>query len=175
MKGFRKEFDKRVSKLRGKLNEISLNIIICGPGQVFTREQEIIFDKRKEIKDQLKAKGHNAFFVEDEKGIELSLLTEEIIRAKEADIIILLASSYGAVGEAQIFSRFNDIVYKMIIFMDKERRGGFNHATLSLVGRAYNNFFEYSFDEDIASCNVLKKVLEIVQARRELRFLEGMI
>lgn len=164
-------FKPKYQSLQERVRQTPLAILVWGPGET-ARD---LYQKRLQIRDELRRRGHAAFFSEEltdassapapsQKGIEF-------LEAEAADLIVVLQASYGSIAEVHDFAEFRVVNFKMLVFVDRAAMDGYSYrGALAELKALYNNVETYRYPEDIAQCNLLKQVLEKVNVLQMVKF-----
>jgi hypothetical protein len=111
--------------------------------------------KRHQIRDELQANGHSAFFSEDlsfpaSAGVPTNI--QELLQLNEYDLVVNVANSYGSLGEAHEYA----IVLKqrLLLWLPDAARGGFLETGLAKQLRLLGFPPIFFTNEDLASCVV---------------------
>lgn len=146
-----------------------LSVLIWGPGE---KQNELLFKKRIQIRDKLRAFGHEADFSEDiltsnalsAGGINLSVA--ELIQASGYEYIVCIMASPGSIGEVHDFCHMPKIVHKMTICLDEQHLSGYSGQGLIRIFEGNHGHLEkFKFPQDINSCNLLGRVVYQVENR----------
>jgi hypothetical protein len=170
------EFLPRLSKIQKEVTRTTLGILVLGPGPTAGG----LFDKRRQIRNQLREDGHAAIFSEeiapDNFSPAWSLMDQELAEALAIDCIILLYSSAGSIGEAHDFAQYSQVAGKMLVFVDQRDRHGYGgKGALKNLQDQHQNVEFFVYPKDVVECNLLEKVLlrvatlQITKWRRSLR------
>jgi hypothetical protein len=107
-------------------------------------------------------------------GVPLASITKkgvEFLQSETADLIVVLQSSYDAVGAVQHFSEFRVIGSKMLLFVDAaapdER---LYRRALDDLKACYNNVESYKFPDDVVQDNLTIKIVEKVNAIQMVKY-----
>lgn len=157
--------------------EIKLKILVFGPSPNISHPPGFVADlakKRHEIREALKADGHNAVFPEDllhgpiDPAINNHYIWEQML-VQEYDMVINLVGSFGSVDELSLFSR-EHLALKAAFFFNQDHANGlaFEHArTIAARGAQLHT---YTYPTDLTSCNLMKHVREKIWAVRVGKF-----
>ena len=162
-------FKPRYEAFQRTVKQTSLVIMLWGPRQ----RTRLWSSKRQQIRDNLRRMGHSAFFSE-QLGVPLASITKkgvEFLQSETADVIVVLQSSYDAVGAVQHFSEFRVIGSKMLLFVDAaapdER---LYRRALDDLKACYNNIETYKFPDDVVQDNLTIKIVEKVNAIQMVKY-----
>lgn len=152
-------FLRHVSKTDREILSTPLVILVWGPGQ-----ESPLFKKRQQIRDQLIIEGHAAIMSEEiirDKSEMLTLHDLEYSEALNADLILVLTTSFGSLGEALTFGTDETLARKFWILAPKEYRskGFVGLGPLATLENVFNNVYFYE-DDDLTSCNLVKQVIQ---------------
>jgi hypothetical protein len=152
-----------------QLKVVSLSILVWGPGP---NRDSPIAEKRKDIRDELLLRGHNAMFSEDipTRKNGLSQKSKEFAQAQAADLIIILVEdSAGALGEAHDFCNDPNLAPKTCVMVPRHYRKGYSgQGAFKDLEEAYGGIFWYG-EGDIAICKVLTRAVRRAEALRNIR------
>lgn len=161
-------FLPRYERILKEIDQTCLHILVWGPG----RGGGKLYEKRVKICNKLRELGHDALFSEDLPSLpEKSQKVVELAQAQAADFIIVIEASHGSVGEVHDFAAYDDIIPKMLIFIDVQVTGGYNYRILGPYKTLYNNVETFRYPEDIDECHLLTKILERVKALQQTKWL----
>jgi hypothetical protein len=156
-------------------DSIALSILIWGPDPA---RDTPVANKRREIRDQLREKGHNAMFSEDipEGKSKLSEKSKEFAQALAAHLIIILVEdSQGALAEAHDFCNHPDIAPKVMALVPKRYKKGYSaRGAMRDLEHSHGGVFWYA-DEDLTRCKVCSMAIRRAEALRQLRFRGGVL
>jgi hypothetical protein len=162
---FNSIFKPKYDSLQEAVRQTPLAILVWGPGT----SAGDLYQKRVQIRDELRRRGHAAFFSEELAGmspISLSQKGIEFLQAQAAAFIVVMQASYGSVAEVHDFAEHRVINYKLLIFIDEQAVDGYSYqGALTELKTLYNNVETYKYPEDIAQCHLLTKVIEKVNIR----------
>ena len=163
---YENEFLPQCQRLFNEISQTPLSILIWGPGP----DGSDIYDKRLQIRDYLRRRGHAASFseeinIETSAGASASARILELCQAVCADFIIVIQSSPGSIAEVHDVGEFPKVGSKMLIFIDLRARDGYSYTgLLAELKTLYNNVETYSYPKDIQECFLLGAVERKVQA-----------
>lgn len=167
---FNNVFKPKYDALQQAVKQTPLAILVWGPGA----SAGDLFQKRVQIRDELRRRGHAAFFSEDLEGTAPDSLSQkgiEFLQAQAADLIVVMQVSYGSVAEVHDFAEHRVINYKFLIFIDEKATDGYSYrGALAELKTLYNNVETYKYPEDIVQCNLLKKVVEKVNVLQMVKY-----
>lgn len=164
---FLREYNQR---LRKDL-EVSLKILIWGPG---IHADSPVADKRWEIREALRKKGHTAFFSEDveededireQLNSDLGLILKVYRQAEIVDYVIVLVDEHatGVISELHLCSQPN-IAAKVFVVLPKTLEEGFFRTTMAQIRVGNGAVFPYT-EEEFRDSVVFTTTLDRVQAR----------
>lgn len=147
------------------LSRSRLKVLVWGPGP----SGGDLHRKRQEIRNRLRALGHQADFSEDVWSPErlrqsgLNLKVAEFIQAKSYDYIVCLMVSPGSIGEVHDFANDQHLATKMMICVDSAHRAGYTARGALRIFEGFNGKLDW-FDNpaDIEECHLSTRVLEHV-------------
>jgi len=169
------KYAQKIKKLERQIKQIPFVVLVWGPGA----SGGALFAKRMQIKKALQQEGYAAVFSEDLEhlfgGSPLSAKARELLEAKNADMIVLLYGSPGAIAETHDFSQFNQIASKMMVFVDSKHVEGYGFkGALTDLGNTYKNVFQYTSPSDLDECHLLTSVRERLNAMRVAKWSENL-
>ena len=167
---FNNVFQPKYAALQQAVKQTPLAVLVWGPGA----SAGDLYRKRQQIRDELRRRGHAAFFSEEletnapgapsQKGIEF-------LQAQAADLIVVMQASYGSVAEVHDFAEHRVINFKMLIFIDERATDGYSYrGALAELKTLYNNVETYKYPEDIVQCHLLTKVMEKVNVLQMVKY-----
>ena len=167
---FNNVFKPKYDALQQAVQQTPLAILVWGPGA----SAGDLYQKRLQIRDELRRRGHAAFFSEDLEGTAPDSLSQkgiEFLQAQAADLIVVMQASYGSVAEVHDFAEHRVINFKMLIFIDEKATDGYSYrGALAELKALYNNVETYKYPEDIVQCHLLTKVLEKVNVLQMVKY-----
>jgi len=167
---FNNVFQPRYKALQQAVEQTPLAILVWGPGA----SAGDLYQKRLQIRDELRRRGHAAFFSEElEKAAPASPSQKgiEFLQAQAADLIVVMQASYGSVAEVHDFAEHRVINFKMLIFIDEKATDGYSYrGALAELKALYNNVETYKYPEDIRQCHLLAKVIEKVNVLQMVKY-----
>lgn len=157
----------------------SMVVLVWGPGETVG---DPWWEKRLDIRNALREAGHEAYFSEELPGglptqgdaRQIALRNAEFIQANEADYIIVLMSSVGAVSEFHDFGDKPHLAKKMLVFMDETHQAGYSASLLGQFEAAHGKVELVKVPDDLVECNVLGRSLERIQGIRDLKLHEAL-
>ena len=167
---FAQVFQPQYEKLVQAVRQTPLAILVWGPGA----SENDLYQKRLQIRDELRRRGHAAFFSEDLEGTTPTSMSQkgiEFLQAQASDLIVIMQASYGSVAEVHDFAEHRIINFKMLIFIDEKAADGYSYrGALMELKTLYNNVETYKYPEDIKECHLLTKVLEKVNVLQMVKY-----
>ena len=167
---FNDVFKPNYDKLQQAVQQTPLAILVWGPGA----SAGDLYQKRQQIRDELRRRGHAAFFSEELEGSSPTSLSQkgiEFLQAQAADLIVVMQASYGSVAEVHDFAEQRVVNFKMLIFIDERATDGYSYrGALAELKALYNNVETYKYPEDIVQCHLLTKVLEKVNVLQMVKY-----
>ncbi|SRR6266487_7055790 len=160
------DFVQRVDAVETEINGIKFTILVWGPSR---RSQSAVAEKRREIHRELKEDGHRSYFSEEFKRKPgISLRAQELIQARESDIIFLLVEAHadGPIGEMHDFCSHGELVPKIVLYYPEAMEETYSSAGIVWELDQGFHIVRWYKEIDITSCRVLRSALECVQARR---------
>ncbi len=175
---FNQRFKPKYEKYLTAVKQTVLMILVWGPGAGAHDEYgKRVFAKRQQIRDELRRRGHAAFFSEElERAVKTpgqSLKAIEFAQAQSADLIVVMDASYGSVAEVHDFAPSRVVNFKMLIFIDAAAKDGYSYrGALKDLNDVYDNVKTYKYPEDIVECHLLTKIMKKVDALQRLAHYE---
>jgi hypothetical protein len=167
---FNDVFKPKYDALQQAVRKTPLAILVWGPGA----SAGDLFQKRLQIRDELRRRGHAAFFSEELENAAPESLSQkgiEFLQAQAADLIVVMQASYGSVAEVHDFAEHRVINFKFLIFIDEKATDGYSYrGALAELKTLYNNVETYKYPEDIRECHLLTKVMEKVNVLQMVKY-----
>ncbi len=167
---FAQVFKPRYDALQQAVKQTPLAILVWGPGP----SAGDLYMKRAQIRDELRRRGHAAFFSEELAGTAPGVPSQkgiEFLQAQAADLIVVMQASYGSVAEVHDFASFRVINFKMLVFIDQAATDGYSYqGALTELKTLYNNVETYKYPEDIVQCNLLRIVMSKVDVLQMVKY-----
>jgi hypothetical protein len=160
--------------------DINLRILVFGPSCTITHAPGFTADlatKRGQIRDALNGDGHTAVFPEDlmhgsiDPLIDNPYIWEQLL-VKEYDMVVNLVGSFGAVTEMSLFMREN-LALKAALFFNQDHCGGLHFQQAKAIEALGATLETYVYPDDLASCNLMKRVRAKVWAVRVGKFMNS--
>ena len=157
--------------------DITLKILVFGPSPNISYEPGFMADlavKRQQIRDALKADGHEAVFPEDlltgsvDPAINNAYIWEQML-VREYDMVVNLVGSFCAISELSLFMREN-LARKAALFFNQAHTTGLAFEQAKAVQALGAQLCTYAYPIDLSSCNLMKQVREKVWAVRVGKF-----
>lgn len=162
-------FRPRYDAWQQAIAQTPLVVMIWGPRQ----RTQIWTNQRRHIQETLRRMGHTVFFSE-QLGVPISAITKkgvEFLQSEAADLIVVLQSTYDAVGAVQHFSEFRVVARKMLLFIDQaapdER---LYHRAVEDLRAAYNNIETFHYPTDIVHDNLIIKIIEKIKLMQLVKY-----
>jgi hypothetical protein len=163
-------FKPKYQQLQEAVKQTPLAILVWGPGA----SAGDLYQKRLQIRDELRRRGHAALFSEELEGSAPESLSQkgiEFLQAQAADFFVVMQASYGSVAEVHDFAEHRVINFKMLIFIDERATDGYSYrGALAELKALYNNVETYKYPDDITQCHLLTKVLEKVNVLQMVKY-----
>lgn len=163
-------FKPKYDALQQAVRKTPLAILVWGPGA----SAGDLFQKRLQIRDELRRRGHAAFFSEELENSAPESLSQkgiEFLQAQAADLIVVMQASYGSVAEVHDFAEHRVINFKFLIFIDEKATDSYSYrGALAELKTLYNNVETYKYPEDIRECHLLTKVMEKVNVLQMVKY-----
>ncbi|MBM3130281.1 MAG: hypothetical protein FJ009_16850 [Chloroflexi bacterium] len=167
---FEQNFKPQYEQLQRAVRQTPLAILVWGPGA----SAGDLYQKRAQIRDELRRRGHAAFFSEDLAALSPATGSQkgiEFLQAQAADLIVVMQASYGSVAEVHDFAEHRVINFKMLIFIDERATDGYSYrGALQELKTLYNNVETYRYPDDITQCHLLTKVLAKVDVLQAVKY-----
>ena len=167
---YERTFKPRLDAMQTDVAQMPLTILVWGPGQ----SNPELYAKRVQIRDELRQRGHAAFFSEDlaeQRPVNYSQKAIEFLEASAADMVVVLQVSYGSVAEVHDFADYRVINSKMLIFISDQATDGYSYqGALNELKTLYNNVDTFHPPDDITSCRLKTLVLEKVSLLQLLKW-----
>jgi hypothetical protein len=171
---FNQVFKPKYEALHQAVKQTPLAILVWGPGPGKDRKAAALYHKREQIRDELRRRGHAAFFSEELPDAARAALSQkgiEFLQAQAADFIVVMQASYGSVAEVHDFAEHRVINFKMLIFIDEKATDGYSYrGALAELKALYNNVETYKYPKDITQCHLLTKVIEKVNVLQMVKY-----
>lgn len=143
-----------------------LTIVVLGPGE----SGGDIYEKRCALRDALVGRGHEAYFLEDVLTPEvltasgLNLSVAEYMIAMQADYVVCLMTSPGAIGEVHEFAGKRDLACKMMVCIDNRHQDGYSaHGILRVFEGLHGRIDWFEYPADIRDCHLSTRVMNQIQ------------
>jgi len=166
---YEQTFKPKYEALQQQVQQTPLAILVWGPGA----SAGALYQKRIHIRDELRRRGHAAFFSEELEGgapLGMSLKGIEFLQAQAADLVVVLQTSYGSVAEVHDFASYTVINHKMLIFIREDAADGYSYkGALSELNSLYRNVETFT-EHDITVCNLLRKVMDKVTTMQMVKY-----
>jgi hypothetical protein len=145
-----------------------LRVLIWGPTPTAQGDQAKFAEKRRQIREALESDGHDAYFSEDlvTEGNPIPTNLLELFQLKEMDAVIILATDFGATGEAHEFGTL--LGNKLLLWLPLAARGKFIEGVRRYVDAAggRSSFFN---DQQMACCGISLASVDFVNEKRYLQ------
>lgn len=152
-------FKPRLAAMQDQVARTPLAVLVWGPGP----SNLGLYNKRLQIRDELRRRGHAAFFSEELQALkptDYSQKAIEFLEASAADLIVVMQVSYGSVAEVHDFSDYRVVNGKMLIFISDRATDGYSYqGALTELKALYNNVETFHEPDDIVSCRLKTLVL----------------
>jgi hypothetical protein len=167
---FEQTFKPRLAAMQQQIAQTPLMILVWGPGP----SKPDLYNKRVQIRNALREQGMAAFFSEDlmeTKPADESQKGIEFLQATAADLVVVMAVSYGSIGEVHDFSDYQVINAKMLIFIDDAAADWYSYqGALTELKTLYNNVYKFHSPDDITSCHLKTIILEKLRVMQMLKW-----
>jgi len=167
---FEHVFKPRYDALQQAVRQTPLVILVWGPGA----SAGDLYQKRLQIRDELRRLGHAAMFSEELAGGTPAGMSQkgiEFLQAQAADLIVVMQTSYGSVAEVHDFASYRVVNFKMLIFIDERAQDGYSYrGALSELKTLYGNVETFKYPDDITQCHLLRKVIEKVNVLQMVKY-----
>ena len=165
-------FERQLREQQEKERQIAFSILVWG---MSPEKNDLIANKRKDIKEQLLEDGHNAMFSEELTSLGddlgLSEKSKEFAQANTADlVIILIEDSPGALAEACDFCNHPDLAPKIYVMAPDSYKEGYpGQGALKELDEGYGGVYWYQ-QGDVEACFLLTQASRRVRARRSMAY-----
>lgn len=156
-----------------QIQAITFSILVWGPGK---EPDRLLYKKRVEILNQLRAYGQDAFFSEEESP-EMpeddfpSAKAKEFVQGLAADLIVLLRCSYGSTAELHDFADCAELAGRMLVFLDRDTYGAYStRGAAQELGEMHRAIRAFSHPYDLKSCKIAESVLYHVKLMQHLKY-----
>ncbi len=167
---FQSTFKPRLDAMQAEIVQTPLAILVWGPGA----SNADMYNKRLQIRDELRRRGLAAFFSEDLIGDKPAIYSQkgiEFLEASAADLVVVMQVSYGSVAEVHDFSDYRVINSKMLIFISDTATDGYSYqGALTELKALYNNVETFHIPDDLTSCRLKTMVLDKVALLQMLKW-----
>lgn len=152
--------------LNDGIGSISLNILVFGP-QVHTNATDTrtrhLQEKRREIRQELEAKGHNVRYAEELvvpnlPDPEHNAFIQELVIMQEYDLIVNLVDSPGSISEATMIAMKPKLASKAALFIDEAHSGGLVAQACSTAKALGAYTHHYTYPGDLIDCHLLTHI-----------------
>jgi len=162
-------FKPRYETWQSAIKQTPLVVMIWGPRQ----RTQVWTNQRRHIQETLRRMGHSAFFSE-QLGVPITAITKkgvEFLQSETADLILVLQSTYDAVGAVQHFSEFRVVERKMLLFIDEAAADErLYHRAVEDLRAAYNNIETFRYPADIVHDDLLIKIVEKIKLMQLVKY-----
>jgi hypothetical protein len=146
-----------------------LRVLVWGSTPRASGEQAKFASKRRQIKEALNLEGHHAYFSEDlapsDSPLPANLL--EIVQAENVDVVIDLATGYGAIGEAHEFGM--ELGKKLLLWLPFAARKKFvDEGTRRLIEAAGGRSVFFG-EAHLRACALTRASVDFVNDKRYLQ------
>lgn len=129
--------------------------------------------QRQFIRDELEKHGHTVFFSE-QLGLPTSPGSKkgvEFLQSEAADLIVVVQTSYGAVGEVHHFVEYRVVDSKMLLFIDEAAPDHHLYArALADLKARYDNVETYKRTNDTRQTELVAKILEKIKTIQMVKY-----
>jgi hypothetical protein len=147
----------------------NLRVLIWGPTPNASGDQAEYATKRRQIKEALKAEGHEAYFSEDlvRPGTSIPTNLLELLRTEEMHAVIDLATDFGPSGEAH---EFGDILReKLLLWLPFAARKKFIDQGMRRYVDAAGGRSVFFKDDHMKTCCIALASVDFVNDKRYLQ------
>jgi hypothetical protein len=103
---------------------------------------------------------------------DVSLRVQEFVQAQNFDLVVSIPATPGALAEAHDFASHPLVTCKMIVFVNREHRGGYSDQSLAALSTVLSCQLEYY--PNVNETTIIEETtLEQAQRIRELKFIYG--
>jgi hypothetical protein len=131
-------------------------------------------DVRPRLRSELRGRGHLAMLSEElwESDSDVSLRLQELIQARNFDLVVSIPATPGAIGEAHDFAAHPAVMCKMLVFVNERHVAGYSEQSLRALSTVLSCQLEYYPDVD--NTEIIERItLEQVQRLREMKYMFG--
>lgn len=153
-----RRFDEQWKESMTEIESFPLTVLVWGPD-----DSSELFTIRIAILNALRGMNQNADMSENivDSNSTLSILDQEYLQAVKADAVFVLCCSNGPNTEVASFAANQEIVQKMVVFLDSAYQGGFfAKGPLRLLQANGGVVIEYESPSDITSGQLWRRVEE---------------
>lgn len=162
-------FKPRYETLQNAIQQTPLVVMIWGPRQ----RTQVWTNQRRQIQDTLRRMGHTVFFSE-QLGVPITAITKkgvEFLQSETADVIVVLQSTYDAIGAVQHFSEYRVVERKMLLFIDQAATDErLYHRASEDLRAAYNNIEMFHYPTDIVHGNLIIQIVEKIKLLQLVKY-----
>jgi hypothetical protein len=155
---FQSVFQPRYAEISAQIPQTPLAIVLYGPGP----GSLALYNKRVQIRDELRAREQAAFLAEEIPQAENTALfprLEALLRATAADLVVVMVATLADFANARDFDADAVVHSKLIIFSPDSAALPEYRAQLAELER-YDNVKSFRYPDDIASCHLRALVLD---------------
>ncbi len=161
-----------LEELHQNIRNIHFNILVWGP-TLDSKSHPQLAQKRRDILESLSGKGHTVNLSEELAlhpidGVNIPIDTQESYQLEQFDLVILIAGSYGSLGEFHQYALTN--AKRMLIWLPLAAQDGFAGTGLAETLLAQRNPPIYFEQNDVKSCVLLKASEDWIQRLQILEF-----
>jgi hypothetical protein len=139
-------------------------ILVWGPAP---RSGNPAVATRRQIRDELRRMGHDAFFSEEMAVPAVPTNVAELIHLKHINLVINVAASYGSLAE---FENYGVVLGRRhLVFLNDAACGGFTDTGTRRMFRANGGTDEFFKDDDIATGVLVLAALDWVSEKAYLQ------
>ena len=170
----------RMLKELERLARTPLSVFVCGP----SKGEEPLLKKKIEIINDLRLHDVTALVGEEEverlkrEDTKAGKVPKpdnvyELVIAKTVDLIVIIRASPGTIAEAHELLNDHDISQKTCVCVDRAHKDSYSDAGLILLHRnKLCPVIDYSYPDDIESCELKSAVLQWVESHQMAKGLQ---
>jgi hypothetical protein len=156
---FQNTFQARYDALIARIPQTPFSVILWGPGPGTL----ILYNKRVQIRDELRTQGQAAFLAEElEQGQGAILLprVQKLMQASAADLVVVVVATTADIANAQDFTADAAVNAKLLVFAPDVETNAQYRAAMSQLASHYDSVRAFQFPDDVASCHLKALVLD---------------
>jgi hypothetical protein len=158
------------AKVLSRATAVTISVLVWGPAvQNPSADQAKYAEKRQQIKDLLSAEGHRAYFSEDlvTPGSPHPVNLSEVSQAEHMDAIIVIGSSFGAIGEIHEFAL--ELGPKFLIWLPAGAQESFTDVGARRMIEAAGGRVVFFKADALLACALALASVDFINEKRYLR------